>query len=68
MNIKSLFSSSRAERARQESGAGVIVLLMMALVFVPIMGVHAALAWQEQLADIGPQQIAAIVNMIVPAY
>ncbi len=68
MYIKSLFSSSRGDRARQDAGAGVIVLLMMALVFVPIMATHAALAWQERLADIGPQQLAAIVNMIVPAF
>ena len=68
MHIKSLLSSSHAGRTRQDAGAGVIVLLMMALVFVPIMTAHAVLAWQERLADIGPRHLAAIINMIFPGF
>ena len=66
MNFKSLlsFRSARATGARDDSAAGAIVLLMMALVFVPIILAHAVVIWQDQLAGIGPQQLAAIVNML----
>ena len=70
MHIKSLFSfrNGVSRSAAHESGAGIIVFLMMALVFVPIIAAHAAMLWQEGLADIAQPQIAAIVNMIVPAF
>lgn len=61
------FKSQDPSRNDGNSSVGSIVFLMMALVFVPIMAVHVALAWQDQLADFGPQQLAAIVNMILPA-
>lgn len=54
---------SLSERADQSS-AGIIVFLMMALVFVPIISIHVALAWHDQITARAPQQLAAIVNMI----
>jgi hypothetical protein len=40
-----------------------IVFLMMALVFVPIMAAHAAMIWHDQLSALaGPQQLATIVG------
>jgi hypothetical protein len=58
MNSKSL---------REQSSAGAIVFLMMALVFIPIIAVHAVMAWQDQLA-MAPQQLAAIVNFALSAF
>lgn len=58
MNSKSL---------REQSSAGAIVFLMMALVFIPIIGVHAALAWQDEIT-MAPQQLAAIVNFALSAF
>ncbi len=55
---------SRNQRGDQTS-AGVIVFLMMALVFVPIIAIHVLMAWRDQLADYAPQQLAAIVNAIL---
>jgi hypothetical protein len=64
MNSKSL---QRSRDAREHSSAGVIVLLMMALVFVPIMGAHAVMIWHDQLAG-APQQLASIVSMALSAF
>jgi hypothetical protein len=58
MNSKSL---------REQSSAGAIVFLMMALVFIPIIAVHAVMAWHEQLTT-APQQLAAIVNFALSAF
>lgn len=52
----------------EQSSAGIIVFLMMALVFVPIIAIHAVLAWPERLSGFGPQQLAAVVNMIFPVF
>lgn len=67
MTFKSFFSF-RHSRDNADSDAGVIVFLMMALVFVPIVGAHAAVQWQDQLSHIGTQQLAAIVNMVVSLF
>ena len=56
--------SFKADRGDQTS-AGVIVFLMMALVFVPIMAAHVAMAWGGAA---GPQQLAALVNAILLAF
>jgi hypothetical protein len=58
MNSKSL---------REQSSAGAIVFLMMALVFIPIIAVHAVMAWHEHLTT-APQQLAAIVNFALSAF
>ena len=70
MHIKSLFSfrNGVSRSAAHESGAGIIVFLMMALVFVPIIAAHAAMLWQAGRADIALPQIAGIVNLIVRAF
>ncbi len=63
MNSKSLQRS----HAPRESSAGSIVFLMMTLVFVPIIAVHALMAWRDQI-DMAPQQLAAIVNFALSAF
>lgn len=71
MTFKSLFAYHRArERAdnRVDTNAGMIVFLMMALVFVPIMAAHAAVQWQDQAGPIGAQKLASIVNMLVSLF
>ena len=65
MIFKSLFSlrNSRGRDARNDSDAGMIVFVMMALVFVPIIAAHAAMIWRDQLSALaGPQQLATIVG------
>jgi hypothetical protein len=63
MNSKSL----QHPRDARESSADAIVFLMMALVFVPIMATHAAMVWQDQLAD-APKQLALIVSMALSIF
>jgi hypothetical protein len=67
MIFKSFFTA-RKRRDRGEGDAGLIVFLMMALVFVPIIAAHAAVAFHEQLAGVAPQQLAAIVQLILPRF
>lgn len=67
MNFKSLFYF-RQPGERAGSDAGMIVFLMMALVFVPIMGAHAAMQWHDQIGHIGINQLAAIVNMLISLF
>jgi hypothetical protein len=69
MIFKSLlsFRSSRANVRESDTDAGIIVVLMMALVFVPIIAAHAAVVWKDQLADIGPQQLATMISAIIPS-
>jgi hypothetical protein len=62
-----IFKSLKSRRGENAS-ASVIVFLMMALVFVPVMAAHVAVVWQDQLPSVGPQQLAAIVNAILPAF
>lgn len=72
MNFKSLSllprrsRVERPERARADNGAATIVVLMMSLVFVPIVLAHAVTLYKGNIQDIGPQQLAAIVQLFVP--
>lgn len=70
MNFKSLlnFRLSGNQRVRSESDAGMIVFLMMALVFLPIMAAHAAVVWHDAIGQIGTHQLAAITNMLVSLF
>ena len=52
----------------EQTSAGAIVFLMMALVFVPIIAIHLAITWHDQISAYAPQQLATIVNMILPAF
>lgn len=61
-------SSGRSRDAAEHSSAGAIVFLMMALVFLPIIAVHAVMAWHDQLAALAPRELAAIVNMVLPVF
>jgi hypothetical protein len=61
-------SLQRSRDAREHSSAGVIVLLMMTLVFVPIIGAHAAMIWHDELAALDPERLAAIVSNMLPAF
>jgi Na+/phosphate symporter len=63
MNFKSLQRS----RDARDASAGTIVFLMMGLVFVPIMAIHAAMIWQDQLTA-APQQLASIVNLALSIF
>lgn len=45
----------------ERSDAGIIVLLMMALVFVPVVAVHIASLWPE---DISLPRLAVIGSML----
>lgn len=67
MTLKSLFTprSAAAGKASADSGAGGIVILMMALVFVPVVAAHAVVLWQDQF---GAQQIAAIVSVLLRTF
>lgn len=42
-----------------------IVILMMALVFVPIVAAHAASMWHGEL---GTQQLAGVFNVLLRAF
>ncbi len=64
MNSKSLQRS----HAPRESSAGVIVFLMMALVFVPVIAAHAAMVWQDQLGTLAPPQLAAYVDLALSVF
>lgn len=70
MTFKSLFSfrQSVVRSTRSDNDAGAIVFLMMALVFVPIILAHAAVAWQDQIGQIGTHPLAAIINMLVSVF
>jgi len=64
MNSKYLQRSS----ASRESSAGVIVFLMMALVFVPVIAAHAAMVWKDQLWELAPPQLTAFVNLALSVF
>jgi hypothetical protein len=59
---------SAAKTRGEQSSAGGIVVLMMALVFVPVIAVHVAVAWHDQLAGVDPMQLAATVGELLPAF
>jgi hypothetical protein len=61
-------SLQRSRDARENSSAGAIVFIMMALVFVPIIGAHAAMVWHNELAELSSERLAAIVNMVLPVF
>jgi hypothetical protein len=52
----------RSEPRRQRSDAGAIVIMMMALVFVPVASLHLASIWQEELFKL--PQLAALGSML----
>jgi hypothetical protein len=56
---------SRKSTRRDDGGAAFIVLLMMALVFAPIMALHAALLLQGP-ADL--DQLAALMTGLLPRF
>lgn len=60
-------ASRRPAGDQRDTGAAVIVVMMMALVFVPIAAAHVAAAYQGGLADLGTGQIAGFVHMLMPA-
>lgn len=64
MIFKSFSLKAGSEPRRDRSDAGIIVFLMMALVFVPILAAHAAMAY----SSLAPQQLAAIVSSVLPAF
>ncbi len=59
-------ASRRPAGDRRDTGAVAIVVMMMALVFVPIAVAHIAAAYQGSLADFGSGQIAGFVHMLMP--
>ena len=62
-------SRNSAVKSRgDQSHAGGIVVLMMALVFVPVIAVHVAVAWHDQLAGVDPLRLAATVGDFLPAF
>ncbi|MFO1130729.1 MAG: hypothetical protein U1E16_01745 [Hyphomicrobiales bacterium] len=66
MTIKSLFSFRKAAvQGGQSDDAGMIVILMMALVFVPIVIAHAAVMWP---ANAGAQQIAGMFSALLKTF
>jgi hypothetical protein len=63
MNSKSLslFREARGSGRSESSDAGIIVLLMMALVFVPVVAVHVASLWP---GDVSLPRLATIGSML----
>lgn len=63
MNSKSLslFREARGSGRGESSDAGIIVLLMMALVFVPVVAVHVASLWP---GDVSLARLATIGSML----
>jgi len=64
MNVPTSIVRNRNGQTKS-SGAGVIVLLMMALVFVPIFAIHAAMIWQT--TETG-QELASLVGSFMPNF
>ena len=66
MTFKSLFTFRKAAvQGGQSDDAGMIVILMMALVFVPIVIAHAASMWP---GDAGAQQIAGMFSALLKTF
>ena len=66
MIFKSLFTSrNAAAEGGQSDDVGIIVILMMALVFVPVVAAHAASAWP---ADADPQQLAGMFSALLKIF
>lgn len=64
MNVPTSIVRNRNGQTKS-SGAGVIVLLMMALVFVPIFAIHAAMIWQTTATG---QELASLVGSFLPNF
>lgn len=66
MTFKSLFTFRKpAVQGGPSDDAGMIVILMMALVFVPIVIAHAAVMWP---AATGTHQLASLVDVILKTF
>lgn len=66
MILKSLFTFRRAAvQGGRKDGAGMIVIMMMALVFVPIVVAHAAMMVP---ANAGAQQIAGMFSALLKTF
>ena len=66
MIFKSLFTFRKtAVQGGQKDDAGMIVIMMMALVFVPIIIAHAAMMWP---AGAGAQQIAGMFSALLKTF
>lgn len=66
MTFKSLFTFRKAAvQGGQSDDAGMIVILMMALVFVPIVIAHAAVMWPGAS---GSHQLASLVDVILKTF
>ena len=66
MTFKSLFTFRKAAvQGGQNDDAGMIVILMMALVFVPIVIAHAAVMWP---AGAGTQQLAGMFSALLKTF
>jgi hypothetical protein len=66
MTFKSLFSFRKAAvQGGQSDDAGMIVILMMALVFVPIVIAHLAVMWP---ASAGTQQLAGMFSALLKTF
>ena len=66
MTFKSLFTFRKAAvQGGQKDDAGMIVILMMALVFVPIVIAHAAVMWP---ASTGAQQLAGMFSALLKTF
>lgn len=64
--IKSLFTLRKAAvQGGQDNDAGMIVILMMALVFVPVVIAHAAVMWPVT-AD--PQHLAGMFSALLKIF
>ncbi len=65
MIFKSLFSFRKTAAPRAQSDdAGMIVILMMALVFVPIVAAHVAGMWPGN----GAQQLAGFMDILLRTF
>jgi len=66
MTFKSLFTFRKAAaQGGQNDDAGMIVILMMGLVFVPIVIAHAAVMWPVAT---GTQQLAGMFSALLKTF
>jgi hypothetical protein len=66
MIFKSLFTSRKAApQGGKSDDVGMIVAIMMALVFVPVVAAHAASMWP---ADADPQQLAGMFSALLKIF
>jgi hypothetical protein len=56
---------ARKTRHRDDSGAGLIMFMMMALVFAPIAALHAAMLWRGSHEL---EQLAAMMTALLPRF